>query len=49
MVIVLVNGHGDKSSNPGRGWLHGTTILRKEMNLIILTFAMGNSYVDWVL
>ena len=24
MVIVVENGHGDKSSNPGRDWLHFT-------------------------
>ena len=24
MVIVVENGHGDTSSNPGRGWLHFT-------------------------
>ena len=24
MVIVVVNGHGDTSSNPGRDWLHFT-------------------------
>ena len=24
MVIVVGNGHGDTSSNPGRGWLHFT-------------------------
>ena len=24
MVIVAGNGHGDSSSNPGRGWLHFT-------------------------
>ena len=24
MVIVVGNGHGDMSSNPGRGWLHFT-------------------------
>ena len=24
MVIVLGNGHGDTSSNPGRDWLHFT-------------------------
>ena len=24
MVIVLRNGHGDTSSNPGRDWLHIT-------------------------
>ena len=24
MVIIVGNGHGDKSSNPGRGWLHFT-------------------------
>ena len=24
MVIVAGNGHGDMSSNPGRGWLHFT-------------------------
>ena len=24
MVIVVGNGHGDASSNPGRDWLHST-------------------------
>ena len=24
MVIVVGNGHGDTSSNPGQGWLHFT-------------------------
>ena len=24
LVIVVGNGHGDKSSNPGLGWLHFT-------------------------
>ena len=24
MVIVVGNGHGDMSSNPGRDWLHFT-------------------------
>ena len=24
MDIVVGNGHGDTSSNPGRGWLHFT-------------------------
>ena len=24
VVIVVGNGHGDKSSNPGRDWLHFT-------------------------
>ena len=24
MVIIIGNGHGDTSSNPGRGWLHFT-------------------------
>ena len=24
MVIVVGNGHGDSSSNPGREWLHFT-------------------------
>ena len=24
MVIILGNGHGDMSSNPGRDWLHFT-------------------------
>ena len=23
-VIIVGNGHGDTSSNPGRGWLHFT-------------------------
>ena len=29
MVIVVGNGHGDTSSNPGRGWLHFTLHLGK--------------------
>ena len=24
MVIIVGNGHGDTSSNPGQGWLHFT-------------------------
>ena len=40
MVIVIGNGHGDMSSNPGRDWLH-FTCLGKGMNPIILPPAMG--------
>ena len=36
MVIVVGNGHGDKSSNPG----HSTNTLGKGMNPIILPPAM---------
>ena len=36
VVIVVGNGHGDTSSNPGRDWLIG-----KGMNPIILPPAMG--------
>ena len=41
VVIVVGNGHGDSSSNPGRGWLHSTNTLGKGMNPIILPPAMG--------
>ena len=43
MVIIIGNGHGDTSSNPGRDWLHFTkdSYLRKGMNPIILPPAMG--------
>ena len=41
MVIVIGNGHGDTSSNPGRVWLHCTNTLGKGMNPIILPPAMG--------
>ncbi len=41
MVIVVGNGHGDKSSNPGRDLLHRTYTLGKGMNPIILPPAMG--------
>ena len=41
MVIVVGNGHGDTSSNPGRGWSHSTNTLGKGMNPIILPPAMG--------
>ena len=44
MVIVVGNGHGDTSSNPGRDWLHFTWALiplGKGMNSIILPPAMG--------
>ena len=37
MVIVVGNGHGDMSSNPGRDWFH----IGKGMNPIILPPAMG--------
>ena len=38
MVIVVGNGHGDTSSNPGRDWCisHSTNTLGKGMNPIIL-------------
>ena len=42
MVIVLGNGHGDTSSNPGRDCIsHSTNTLGKGMNPIILPPAMG--------
>ena len=41
MVIVVGNGHGDTSSNPGRDWLHCTNTPGKGMNPIILPPAMG--------
>ena len=43
IVIVIGNGHGDSSSNPGREWLHftSTITLGKGMNPIILPPAMG--------
>ena len=42
MVIVLGNGHGDKSSNPGQDCIsHSTNILGKGMYPIILPLAMG--------
>ena len=41
MVIVVGNGHGDTSSNPGRDSLHCTNTLGKGMNPIILPPAMG--------
>ena len=40
MVIVVGNGHGDTSSNPG-DWLHCTNTLGKGLNPIILPPAMG--------
>ena len=40
MVNVIGNGHGDTSSNPGRGLLH-FTYLGKGMNPIILPPAMS--------
>ena len=38
MVIVIGNGHGNTSSNPGRCGLHFTTLIpfRKGLNVIIL-------------
>ena len=39
MVIVVGNGHGDSSSNPGIS--HSTNTLGKGMNPIILPPAMG--------
>ena len=44
VVIVVGNGHGDTSSNPGPDWLHfshSTNTLGKGMNPIILPPAMG--------
>ena len=42
MVIVVGNGHGDTSSNPGRDCIsHSTNTLGKGMNPIILPPAMG--------
>ena len=41
MVIVVGNGLGDTSSNPGREWLHFTNTLGKGMNPVILPPAMG--------
>ena len=43
MVIVVGNGHGDTSSNPGQDncILHNTNTLGKGMNPIILPPAMG--------
>ena len=44
MVIVVGNGHGDTSSNPGWDWLHfshSTNTFGKGMNPIILPPAMG--------
>ena len=41
MVIVVGNGHGNTSSNPGRGCLHFHMALGKGMNPIILSPAMG--------
>ena len=43
VVIVVGNGHGDTSSNPGRDWLisHSTNTLGEGMNPIILPPAMG--------
>ena len=44
MVIVVGNGHGDTSLNPGRDCCvsHSTNTLGKGMNPIILPPAMGN-------
>ena len=42
VVIVVGNGHGDSSSNPGRVIaFHSTNTLGKGMNPIILPPAMG--------
>ena len=44
VVIVVENGHGDTSSNPGLDWLHfshSTNTLGEGMNPIILPPAMG--------
>ena len=42
MVIVVENGHGDTSSNPGRDCIsHCTNTLGKGMNPIILPPVMG--------
>ena len=50
MVIVIGNGLGDLSSNPGRADCisHHTKSLRKGMNPIILSLAV-DSRTDWVL
>ena len=40
MVIVVGNGHGDTSSNPGQD-SHSTNTIGKGMNPIILSPAMG--------
>ena len=42
MAIVIGNGHGDTSSNPGRDCIsYSTNTLGKGMNPIILPPAMG--------
>ena len=43
MVILVGNGHGDTSSNPGRAFSisHSTNTLEKGMNTTILPPAMG--------
>ena len=42
MLIIVGNGHGDMSSNPGRDSIsHSTNTLGKGMNPIILPPAMG--------
>ena len=42
MVIIVGNGHGDTSSNPGRDCIsHSTNTLEKGMNPNILPPAMG--------
>ena len=40
-VIIFWNGHVNLSSNPGWSILHHATTLRKGMNPIILSLAMG--------
>ena len=41
MVIVVGNGHGDTSLNPGRDWLHFINTFGKGKNPIILPRVMG--------
>ena len=41
MVMVVQNGHGDTSSNLGRGRLNVTFTVGKGVNLIIPPPAMG--------
>ena len=42
VVIFVWNGHGDTSSNPGRGWLSScsTNTVGKDMNPTTLPLAM---------
>ena len=36
MVIVVGNGHGDTSSNPGWDWLHFTYLLTNEKTGLVI-------------